>query len=75
MPSRIEQLRSESQFVSPYGLHQSRTIDSERTAVGDTKVHLYLKPGTELPTVPYKLRFAVRSPRINVPIMLTMYSI
>jgi len=59
MPSRIEQLRSESRFASPSGLHRSGTVDSERTAVGDAKVHLYLHPGTELPTVPYKLRFAI----------------
>jgi len=68
MPSRLEQLRSESRSVSPS--NRSRSLDSDRTATGDTKVYLYLKPGTELPTVPYKLRFAVSSFRGDVILVL-----
>jgi len=58
MPSRLDQLRSESRTVS-FGHNRSDSVDSQRTAVGEDKIHLTLTPGAELPTVPYKLRFAL----------------
>lgn len=58
MPSRVEQLRVQSRSASPP--NRTRSTNWERTAVGHDEVHLILKPGEELPTVPYKLRFAVR---------------
>ncbi|PVG02604.1 hypothetical protein CPB86DRAFT_750322 [Serendipita vermifera] len=66
MPSRLDQLRAEARSVSS-GAPSIRSNLSGTTIQGatvqppisDNRLELYLSPGDELPTVPYKLRFAI----------------
>lgn len=70
MPSRVEQLRgSDTRSIAPSitpSESASQSGRSERTAVSVggsqapiDKVFLHLYPRAEVPTIPYKLRFAV----------------
>jgi hypothetical protein len=59
----VDQLRGEARSVAPsIRSNLSGTTIQGATVqppMNDNRLFLYLKPGDELPTVPYKLRFAV----------------
>ncbi|CAG7845997.1 SubName: Full=Uncharacterized protein {ECO:0000313/EMBL:CCA69288.1} [Serendipita indica DSM 11827] len=58
MPSRVDQLRNETRSVSSVSTASSDATAVD-TPVGLETLYLYLYPGAELPSVPYKLRFAI----------------
>lgn len=57
MPSRVDQLRAEERSVSPS--NSDRTRVSVETQTATDKVFLHIHPRAEIPTIPYKLRFAI----------------
>jgi len=57
MPSRVDQLRAEERSVSPSDSDRTRVSTESQTPTDNVLLHLY--PRAEIPTIPYKLRFAI----------------